>query len=83
MDVKAVIANRLREIRISRRLTQEQTASRARLSYRYLQRMEAGTTYPTILTIFKLARALDTEPDAILRRAWKLWFDALENDKNP
>jgi transcriptional regulator with XRE-family HTH domain len=42
-------------------LTQEKLADKVDLSLRYIQNIEDGTRLPTIVTLLKIARALNRE----------------------
>ena len=57
------------ELRADRALTQEKLAERAELSARYIQRVEAGGENLTLLTLLRLAEALEVEPAEFLQQA--------------
>ena len=59
--------------RKDRKLTQVETASLARISYRYLQRIEAGRVNMTLSTLLRLARPLAVHPCELLPNTseWK------------
>ena len=54
------IGGRLRELRLTRQLTQEQLAERAGVSHKFLGEIERGVGNPTIEWLEDVATALDT-----------------------
>jgi transcriptional regulator with XRE-family HTH domain len=62
MDTKKLIGMRIKEIRRSKGLSQEQLAEKADINSKYLSRMERGTENPTLDMFIKLANALEIEP---------------------
>jgi transcriptional regulator with XRE-family HTH domain len=56
----------LRRYRRAAGFTQEQLAFEADVQRNYISLMELGRNQPTITTIFKLARALDCSPGAMV-----------------
>lgn len=69
----------LKKRRENKGWTQEQLASRAELSTRHVQSLEATDKLPSIETIFKLALALNTSPGLLVEPLWHLWKE--ENNK--
>ena len=61
-DVRALFGNRLREIRISRGLSQEELAFEAKLDRTYLSSCERGQRNISLDNIHRLARALRVSP---------------------
>lgn len=57
--------NRLRRLRQAQKLRQLDMQDRG-LSYKYYQRLEAGQVNPTLLTLHKLAAALNVPVYALL-----------------
>ncbi|MFD4791746.1 helix-turn-helix domain-containing protein [Streptomyces sp. NPDC058459] len=57
-DERARVGRRIREVRVQRRLTQEQVFLAAPLSRTYFQKLEAGTENPTLETLLRIARAI-------------------------
>jgi transcriptional regulator with XRE-family HTH domain len=57
---------RLREVRLSKLLTQEEVARRAGLSEATVNRLETGATEARISTVRKLAAALEVDPSALI-----------------
>lgn len=61
METKRLVGIRIKELRRSRKLSQEQLAEKADINSKYLSRMERGTENPTLDMFIKLAHALDVE----------------------
>jgi transcriptional regulator with XRE-family HTH domain len=58
IDINTRFAKRLRELRISHKLTQERLAELAGIDYKHLQDMEGKCpSAPTLVTLEKLAKA--------------------------
>lgn len=58
---------RLREIRTSRGLTQEELAYRANMSVPYLSDIERGKSSPSLAMLVDLAEALEMHPSDLLK----------------
>ncbi len=58
----------LRESRKNLGLSQEKLAFEANLQRNYISLIELGTNQPTITTIFKLAKALNTKPHELIKK---------------
>jgi transcriptional regulator with XRE-family HTH domain len=56
-ELRARLAARVKHLRHVRRLTQEQVAERAGLSYKFVGEIERGTGNPTLDTLRKLSAA--------------------------
>ena len=74
--IKKEFGRVLADLRRSENKVQEEVAEYSTYTNRYIQQMEAGEKQPTITTLFKLARALDTTPDKLIMPVWKKWIDA-------
>ena len=61
MEIKKLIGKRLKELRRSKLLSQEQLAEKADINAKYLSRMERGTENPTLDMLIKLSNALEVE----------------------
>lgn len=61
MNEKKMIGLRIKELRKSRGLSQEELAEKAETSPNYLSRMERGTENPTLDMLIKLSNALEVE----------------------
>jgi transcriptional regulator with XRE-family HTH domain len=61
-------AHVLRQLREERGWSQEQLAERADLNRSYLGEVERGNAVPSIITVSKLARALDIQTSSLIAR---------------
>ena len=71
-----IIGDRLRELRESKKLSQEDIETRTGLLRCYISRVENGHTVPAIETLEKLARALEVP-------LYQLFYDGAEPPKLP
>jgi XRE family transcriptional regulator, regulator of sulfur utilization len=73
LDVKttakplAKFGRNLARVRSARGMTQEELAESADIHSRYLQKLEAGVGYPSLIILCRLKRALDCEWNDLLR----------------
>lgn len=59
MDINNIFAERLRELRKSKGLTQEKLAEMSDIDYKYLQKLESkNPSSPTLSVLKKLSRGL-------------------------
>lgn len=58
----------LREIREENHISQEKLAEYCELDRTYISLLERGLRQPTITTIFKLAKALNISPSALIEK---------------
>ena len=58
----------LRELRVQNKLSQEKLAELCELDRTYISLLERGLRQPTLSTIFKLAKALQTKPSEFISR---------------
>ena len=56
----------LRELRVSKQLSQEKLAELADLDRTYISLLERGQRQPTIRTLFQIAKALNIKPSKII-----------------
>jgi len=68
MPGRVRIGRKLKEVRISRLLTQEELAEKAGLSPSTVVNIERDQAEPHFRTIRKLARALDVDPISLLEK---------------
>jgi HTH-type transcriptional regulator, competence development regulator len=66
MPVVVYVGNKLKEIRTSRLLTQEELAEKAGVSAATVVNVERNNQEPHFRTIRKLAKALDVDPTELL-----------------
>ncbi|HZK94179.1 MAG TPA: helix-turn-helix transcriptional regulator [Prolixibacteraceae bacterium] len=60
--------NVLRELRDENNISQEKLAEYCDLDRTYISLLERGLRQPTITTIFKLAKALNISPSALIEK---------------
>lgn len=58
----------LRELRVEKNISQEKLAEYCELDRTYISLLERGQRQPTITTIFKLAKALNLSPSALIEK---------------
>ncbi|NQV86220.1 MAG: helix-turn-helix transcriptional regulator [Woeseiaceae bacterium] len=63
----------IRRRRESRGWTQEQFATRADLSVRFVQSLESGAKMPSLESLFKISLAFGTSPGILLEPMWRDW----------
>ena len=66
MAITSPLGAKLRTLRSRRRLTQEQLARLAECERANISRYEAGKKVPTLDTLARLAKALNTTPSKLL-----------------
>ena len=66
MDMRRLVGENFKHLRIERGLTQEEIAERAGFSQQYISGLEAGRRNPTVLTIYELAQALGVSHIALV-----------------
>ncbi|MBU4492071.1 MAG: helix-turn-helix transcriptional regulator [Euryarchaeota archaeon] len=64
--IRNIIASRVKTLRISKGLTQENLAEAAGLNYTHIGRIEGGNRLPSLVTLWKLADALHVNPYELL-----------------
>jgi transcriptional regulator with XRE-family HTH domain len=65
-DPKAQLGERIRELRRRRGLSQEALAYAAGLDRTYISSCERGKRNVSLLTLYRIAAALDVEPSTLL-----------------
>lgn len=68
MDLQTIFARNLKRLRAEAGLSQETLAFQAGLDRTYISALERGLYSASIVTIERLAKALDVEPTEFLRR---------------
>jgi len=56
----------LRQLRLKKRLTQEQLSEMIGVASPYISMLESGHKYPNLAMLFKISDALEVRPGAIL-----------------
>lgn len=62
MDMRRLVGENVRRLRLARGLTQEQLAERAGFTQQYLSELENGKQNPTAITLYQLAEQLESTP---------------------
>ena len=68
LDPRKAFGNRVRQLRLKRRLSQEKLAELADLHRNYVGGIERGERNVGLLNIVKLARALAVKPASLMER---------------
>ena len=71
MDMRKVVAQNLRRLRLDKGLSQEELALRAGVDRTYISALERGVYSATVTMIGKLAAVLGVEPAMLLERPQK------------
>jgi len=66
LNVGKVFGERLRELRLKRKLTQSEVAARSGLLQHHISQLENGVGMPTLATMLKLAAAIGCKPTDLL-----------------
>ena len=66
-DIKSKLGRKIRETRVKEGYSQEELASRCGLHRTYISDIERGERNVSVENIEKIAKALKTEPDELLR----------------
>ena len=61
MDTKKLLGLKIREIRKSRKITQEKLSEIIDMDNGYISKVEAGQNFPSLKTLEKIASVLDVE----------------------
>ena len=67
MDMRRLVGQNVRRIRLKKGLTQEQFAEVSGFSQQYLSGLESGHRNPTVVTVYELAVALGVSHIDLLR----------------
>ena len=62
MDMRKLVGENVRRLRIAQELTQEQFAERSGFSQQYISDLERGQRNPAVVSLYELAQALKTTP---------------------
>ncbi|WP_461355192.1 helix-turn-helix domain-containing protein [Bradyrhizobium sp. USDA 4454] len=58
MDMRRLVGQNVRRIRLEKKLTQEQFSDMSGFSQQYLSGLESGRRNPTVVTLYEIAKAL-------------------------
>lgn len=61
MDMRRLVGDNVKRLRLAGGLTQEQFAERSGFSQQYISDLERGRRNPTVVSLFELAQALGAE----------------------
>jgi transcriptional regulator with XRE-family HTH domain len=67
MDMRKLVGENVRALRIAKGWTQEQLQDESGLSQQYISGLEKGRRNPTVLTLFELGQALGVAPADLLQ----------------
>jgi transcriptional regulator with XRE-family HTH domain len=66
MDIRRVIADNIRFLRVKRQMSQEALAAKAGISISYMGYIERATKAITVVKLEKIAKALRVKPSLLL-----------------
>lgn len=69
----------IRKLRRSKEITLEGLAAASGLSTTYIKSLEKGSQSPTLNTVFKIAKALGTSPEDLLKGSYDDWLKKESN----
>jgi transcriptional regulator with XRE-family HTH domain len=69
MDMRVLVGENVRKVRLKRGLTQERFAEKSGFSQQYLSSLENGRRNPSIVTVYELATALGVSHLELLKPA--------------
>jgi transcriptional regulator with XRE-family HTH domain len=58
MDMRRLVGQNVKRIRLEKKLTQEQFSDMSGFSQQYLSGLESGRRNPTVVTVYEIAKAL-------------------------
>lgn len=65
-DIRILFGQKLRKLRLERGLTQEGLAELADMHFTYVGQIERGLRNPSLINLFRLAKALKISSDKLL-----------------
>lgn len=68
MGIRAIIGLNVQRLRRAQGLSQEELSFRSGFTRAYLSGLESGRRNPTVVSLWKLAEALNTEMEELIRR---------------
>jgi transcriptional regulator with XRE-family HTH domain len=66
--LEAIFGDILKELRTARKISQEKLAEYCELDRTYISLLERGLRQPTLITLFKIAKALDIAPSELIKK---------------
>ncbi|GAA5521502.1 helix-turn-helix transcriptional regulator [Aliifodinibius salicampi] len=67
-EIQKALGKTVRELRLANNLSQEKLAELASLDRSYISEVENGNKTASIITVFKIAVALDIKPSQLLQK---------------
>ncbi|GBF12404.1 helix-turn-helix transcriptional regulator [Tepidibacillus infernus] len=67
MDVQIIFGKVLKNLRVNRKISQEELAFRSKLDRTYISLLERGKRKPSLNTIYALSKALSIKPSELIR----------------
>ncbi|MEQ1715193.1 MAG: helix-turn-helix transcriptional regulator [Hyphomicrobium sp.] len=67
MDMRKLVGENVRRIRLKKGLTQERLVEVSGISQQYISGLESGRRNPTVVTLHELAQALGVSPVDLLK----------------
>ena len=67
MDMRKLVGQNVRRIRLKKGWTQERFAEVSGISQQYISSLESGRRNPTVVTLHELAQALEVSPIELLK----------------
>jgi transcriptional regulator with XRE-family HTH domain len=69
--VQKLFGEVISEVRLSKNLKQSEVAEKGRLDVTYVSDLERGKYMPSLLTVLKLAKGLDVQPEKLINALQK------------
>ncbi|MCE1188263.1 MAG: helix-turn-helix domain-containing protein [Ignavibacteria bacterium] len=66
--LEAIFGDVLKELRTARKISQEKLAEYCELDRTYISLLERGLRQPTLITLFKISKALDITPSELIKK---------------
>ncbi|MDP4208424.1 MAG: helix-turn-helix transcriptional regulator [Bacteroidota bacterium] len=66
--LEAIFGDVLKELRTARKISQEKLAEYCELDRTYISLLERGLRQPTLITLFKISKALDIAPSELIKK---------------
>ena len=77
------IGNKIRELRVSKKLSQKQLAEFLNVTPQTISKWELNKSYPDIEMLVKISQIFDVSTDSILGKSKRSIFDSFSKKKRP
>ncbi|KAA3621544.1 MAG: XRE family transcriptional regulator [Bacteroidetes bacterium] len=67
-ELQILIGKNIRRIRLEKKISAQELASRCNFEKSAMSRLEAGNTNPTVYTLYKISQALDIKIEEIMQK---------------